>query len=390
MPKIAIVGEAWGEHEHHLGHPFVGPAGRELLSQLVDAGILPRPVKRPFEPEAVRDFWLTQDVVSLHNCFNLRPERNDVLNLCTSAAGPRIPGASPLRAGKYVKTEYQPELERLARELAAAAPNLIIALGGTASWALLGEPGISRIRGAIASSAGITGVLSGVLSGSGVEAERVLGSPDVVRQSGAGMGDAMSPVKTLPTYHPAAVLRDFSLRAVTVLDLRKAAREAAYPEIRRPFRRVLIEPSLEDLDWFWHHHLSVAERISVDIETQGIHITCIGFAPSPDISLVVPFRDMRKRGWSFWPNSVSEGAAWRWVRKVCTSGIPLVFQNGMYDAHFLWKQAGIPTPVNEDTMLLHHSIYPELQKGLGFLGSVYTNEASWKLMNRSQSRKKDE
>jgi hypothetical protein len=31
-------------------------------------------------------------------------------------------------------------------------------------------------------------------------------------------------------------------------------------------------------------------------------------------------------------------------------------------------------------MLLHHAMQPEAPKGLEFLGSVYTNEASWKLM----------
>jgi len=31
-------------------------------------------------------------------------------------------------------------------------------------------------------------------------------------------------------------------------------------------------------------------------------------------------------------------------------------------------------------MLAHHALQPESEKGLGFLGSVYTNEPSWKLM----------
>jgi len=31
-------------------------------------------------------------------------------------------------------------------------------------------------------------------------------------------------------------------------------------------------------------------------------------------------------------------------------------------------------------MLLHHAMQPEMEKGLGFLGSLYTNEPSWKFM----------
>jgi hypothetical protein len=50
-----------------------------------------------------------------------------------------------------------------------------------------------------------------------------------------------------------------------------------------------------------------------------------------------------------------------------------------------------PANVAEDTMLLHHSLFPELPKGLGFLGSIYTNEASWKLMHGlTDTEKRDE
>ena len=34
-------------------------------------------------------------------------------------------------------------------------------------------------------------------------------------------------------------------------------------------------------------------------------------------------------------------------------------------------------------MLLHHALQPESEKGLAFLGSVYTNEASWKMMRQA-------
>jgi hypothetical protein len=33
-------------------------------------------------------------------------------------------------------------------------------------------------------------------------------------------------------------------------------------------------------------------------------------------------------------------------------------------------------------MLLHHALQPESEKSLGFLGSIYTDEASWKTMRQ--------
>jgi uracil-DNA glycosylase len=351
-PKIAILGEAWGEEEEKLGFPFVGSAGRELLNMLDEASVLAAPGGW-MDPGRMREFWLTQERVSLHNVFNFRPVKNDITSICVPKAQDRS-GLPSLQAGKYLDARYLPELTRLANELNALRPNITICLGNTASWALLGTAGISKIRGTVAAA-------SRVVPG----------------------------FKVLPTYHPAAVLRQWDLRPVTILDLGKAAREADFPEVRLPRRTVYIEPDLNDLEWFYEKHIAGCKLLSTDIETAGDQVTCIGFAPSTSVSLVVPFVDHR-RGGNYWATVEDERRAWRFVRRVLTSPIPKLFQNGIYDMHFLWRRCGIAVKNAEhDTMLLHHSLYPESEKGLGFLGSVYTNEASWKLM-RSSTIKRDQ
>ena len=122
-----------GKEEERQRIPFVGVSGYTLNKMLEDAGI-----RRA-------DCFFT-------DCFNLRPPGgNDIDNLC----GPKaeaIPGRPALKAGKYIRARYAPELTRLESELRELRPNLIIALGGTASWALLGDGRISRIRGAVAPS----------------------------------------------------------------------------------------------------------------------------------------------------------------------------------------------------------------------------------------------
>lgn len=338
MNKIAIVGEAWGAEEARRREPFVGPSGYCLTKMLEEAGI-------------VRSECL------LTNVFNLQPgPKNDLLTLCDSkkVTASDLP---PLKAGKYLRPEYLPELERVQRELLDYKPNLIIALGGTASWFLLHNSAITKLRGTVVESVVIRGQ------------------------------------KVLPTFHPAAVLRQWELRHVTVLDLIKAKKESEFPEIRRPQRRIYIEPTLTDLEWFYDNFIRAAKFISFDIETSGDQITCIGFAPSNAVALVVPFVDNRRTGGSYWSDNNSERLALEFVRRVLQSDIPKLAQNALYDIHFLWRRYGII--VNNfvhDTMLLHHALQPESQKGLGFLGSVYTNEASWKLM-RSRAKetiKRDE
>ena len=305
--------------------PFVGPSGYLLTKMLEEAGI-----RRA-------DCFLT-------NVFNFRPKGNEIDTLCGNKGDDRT-GLPPIRPGKYIREEYTGELQRLYSELRGLNPNVVIALGNTAVWALLHNSGISKIRG-------------------------------TVTEDRVDLG-----LKILPTYHPAAILRDWSLRHVTVLDLMKAERESHFPEIRRPERTVYIEPSLADLEWFYETHLAEAKIISFDIETSGEQITCIGFAPSPRVSLVIPFVDIRREKGNYWPDLQTELRAWAFVRKVLDTPIPKVAQNGLYDITFLWKSYGIPVRnFAHDTMLLHHALQPESQKGLGFLGSVYTNEASWKLM----------
>lgn len=351
--KISIIGEAWGEEEEAERFPFVGVSGIELLNMLHDAGLITLSREDRFSiysnwnfpPQrraATRAIW---EKLPFHttNVFNLHPVKNDIETLCVPKKEDSS-GLPALRAGKYIAAEHLHHIDRLFEELKLISPTLILALGATASWALLHDSRISKIRGTVAASTD-------------------------------------GHYKVIPIYHPTAVLRQWDLRAVTVLDLIKAKSEAQFKEIRRPERTIYIEPSLSDIEWFYKTHVLPSPIIAPDIETFADQITCIGFATATNVAFVIPFVDHRKPGSSYWPTLQSEVAAWEWVRKILASPAKKVFQNGLYDISFLWRGYGIPVVnADEDTMLLHHALQPESPKGLDFLGSVYTNEQSWKLM----------
>lgn len=328
--KIALVGEAWGADEALYGKPFIGPSGQELNRMLLDAG-------------------LRREDVFVTNVFNFQPQRNDISTLCVAKADAgRFRIWPPLVPGKYLDDRYGPEIDRLATELREQSPNIIVALGNTALWALTGTTAIGKHRGTV-SSCTLTGC----------EKFKVLG-----------------------TYHPAGILRQYDLRHVAVLDIRKAKFESGFPEIRRTIRRLWIEPTLKDIAQFYQDHILGAERLAFDIETAFGQITCIGFAPSIDLALVIPFVDNRKGG-SYWPSLQEELDAWKWVQKILRSSAKKLGQNTLYDIQYLWMKYGIDVAnYEDDTMLLHHALHPESEKGLGFLGSVYTNEVSWKQMRK--------
>lgn len=331
MTKLMIVGEAWGKDEEAAGQPFVGASGRLLNQMLSMAGI-------------------DREECYVTNVLNLRPRpSNDIKNCCGPKADgiPSMPALSP---GKYLRKEYEGELARLYAEVEKISPNLVLAFGATAAWAFLRTSGISKIRGSTAES--------------------------------------YRGVKVLPTYHPAAIMRDWTLRPIVIADLHKAKREQEFPEVRRPQREVWLEPTLIDIGKFVQ--LYADNTCCVDIETIGDMITCVGIAPSTSISIVIPFFDPTKPGKNYWPTAREEYLAWGWIKFICERW-PTVFQNGMYDIHFLWRTMGIRVlNAVEDTMLLHHALQPELEKGLGFLGSIYTDEASWKLMRKSATAKREE
>lgn len=349
MSRIVIIGEAWGKDEAAAHSPFVGATGRELNALLEESGLLPLGTAKPLNDALWRNNSSFRDEV-YHaagifptNVFNFQPPGNRIEDLC----GPRWGSLPAIRPGKYIRAEFTPELERLKLELEQESPNLIIGLGATALWFLLGTTAISRRRGTIAWSR---------------------------------WG------KCITTFHPAYLMRGaWKHRPVVLLDLLKAARESRYPEVRRPERFVYIPELLQDFD-FAIREMSEAERISIDIETAGDQITCIGFAWTTKHSFVIPIFHGGRQDRSYW-RPHEEPLVWNFIRQLCQLPMPKVFQNGLYDLNFLWSKYGITVAnPSEDTMLLHHALQPEVQKGLGFLGSLYTDEASWKMM---RSRGKD-
>lgn len=342
MPCIMCIGEAYGAEEEKERAPFVGSSGYLLTKMLEEAGI------------SRADCYLT-------NVLNLRPASNKIEAVCGTKAE-SIKGWPALIKGKYLRSEFAPELKRLGDELLEINPNVVIALGNTALWALCGRTAISKARGTTCVS---THTVEGY--------------------------------KVLPTYHPAAVSRQWDLRPIAVIDLVKAQRESGFPEIRRPKREIWIEPDLNDMEVFYERYvvprcIEQGVVLSTDIETAGTQITEFGLG-FRDVAIVIPFTDPRKPGRNYWPDARSEREAWGFVKRVSEDiRIAKLFQNGMYDIAFLWRSYGIKTlGAREDTMLLHHALQPESLKGLGFLGSIYCDEGNWKQMRqRSTTIKSDD
>jgi uracil-DNA glycosylase len=351
---VFFIGEAMGDNEVRINRGFVGATGAELLRMLSEAGAIEL---SSHDSAMLRNFWATRDPWCLDsiweahsdeifrtNVFQLHPPGNKIDWLC----GPKaegIPGYAKLSKAGYVRSEFSPHLDRLGDEILAHDPNLIVCLGNVAIWALLGAPGVTKLRGTTAVS---THCVRGY--------------------------------KLLCTYHPSAVHRQWELRPTVVADLSKINDERHTGHVERPKVEIWTEPTLEDIKEFFDRYVRSSPINSVDVETSGTRITCIGFAPRRDLAIVIPFDDERTANGSYWPTAQAERQCWELVRAVLEDPeILKVFQNGLYDIAFTLRSYGIKVRgAVHDTMLLHHALQPESLKGLGYLGSIYTNHGPWK------------
>jgi uracil-DNA glycosylase family protein len=112
--RMMMVGEMPGDYEDRLGHPFVGPAGRELDAALAEAGL------------ERREIYLTN--VVKHFKFEERGKR-------------RI-------HQKPTRSEVKACLPWLRAELGLVSPAVLVLLGATAARALLGSGfALTKARG---------------------------------------------------------------------------------------------------------------------------------------------------------------------------------------------------------------------------------------------------
>ncbi len=342
--RIAFIAEAPSDEELIGGRPLIGPSGRLFDKLLRVAGI-------------------DRDEHLVTNVFDEKIPDNKLYNWLGTTKeakewrkdGYMLP---PVERGKWLRPEFSHHLDRLTDEITQAQPNVLVPLGGTALWACKGVSNIMAHRGTVSESS-------------------------MFRKS----------YKVVPTVHPSFLFHSWKLFATVVADLMKAERESWFSEIRLPDRKLWVDPSLEDLEKFKGLFLDGSELISIDVETIPTwrHMTCVGFAGDAMNAIAIPFVDRRKVNNCYWGSIEEEVKAIDFVKEMCENDTPKVMQNGPYDAQWLFHCYGIKVRnYLHDTRLMHHALYPELPKALGFLGSRYANVGAWKVMRQRGTEKVDD
>lgn len=186
-------------------------------------------------------------------------------------------------------------------------------------------------------------------------------------------------IKVIPTFHPAAVLRDRGLYPTFDVDIKRIVADSAFAERRLPVRRFILDPrGLECEEWT--EKLLQSEFLGTDIETvkSSTKILCVGFAPSPDLAVCfVPEHHEGRRA----------------IERILRSDVDKILQFGTYDTIQLinnngyeWnpgrKANALDRPYYWDTMVAQRVLAPELPKTLEYLTSIYTREPYYKTVGR--------
>jgi uracil-DNA glycosylase family 4 len=324
--RIMIVGEAPGRDETIQGEPFVGVAGKTLRQFLMMVGIDPQ------------ECFLT-------NICKYQPPANDL-------------GAWFTKDGVPTKIVLEGLME-LEQEIRSVQPNIIVAAGNFANWALTGQArwnkkerkfaGITQHRGSIYDCRIVPGV------------------------------------KVLATFHPSYISREgMQDHGIWLCDLERVKRESEFPETRRQDKELLLvngssvyqmqprkiadtyKVELSESPWKrsvvrdWLLN-DMQKTLTIDIEYIGSKLLCVGMTTERDRAVTLVIRS---------PDDLLL------AQEILTSGIGLNAQNAAFEAAILEWHFGMKIMpfIVYDTMLAAHAANIELPKDLGFLTSIYTDQ----------------
>lgn len=350
---VILVGEAWGSEEAAAKQPFVGSSGKELDRILGDAG-------------------LADARILFTNVIHDRPPGNEF----THFLHPSKEKAVKTWNGAKVKNELLAGISDLHALIRRVRPRLIIAAGNWPLFALTEHAELKTERG--------YKLPTGIAKWRGSQTwSRPVQTNSPGTPNGSGQLGANVRIPVLPIIHPAAILREWGWRTITVHDLRTRAGRLLSNERpnwnEEPTYKRTHKPTWEDVQKFFQGVLKrlTAEPVwlSVDLETfKRRWISVVGLA-TLEQDLVIPLflrgpDDKLQNYWQLW----QEQAIFRDLKVLLEHpNARIIGQNFIYDTEFLWRYYNIRALVSFDTMVAHHLLFPGTPKRLDYLASLYNN-----------------
>jgi DNA polymerase I - 3''-5'' exonuclease and polymerase domains len=174
-------------------------------------------------------------------------------------------------------------------------------------------------------------------------------------------------------YNPAYAIRELKFEPVFRMDCKKLDLVA-----RNVFKEhkvdAIINPTFRESMAFIRD-LERSERpVSFDIETMNTTETvCYGLSNNAHKAICINLRD---KDWNRF-TVPEERSLLLALQRLCDSH-RIVAQNGSFDTYHEWLRNGLRIRIWFDTLLAHHTLYPQLPHSLAFLVSQYTTHPFYK------------
>jgi DNA polymerase I-like protein with 3'-5' exonuclease and polymerase domains len=135
----------------------------------------------------------------------------------------------------------------------------------------------------------------------------------------------------------------------------------------------IINPTYRDALNFISDLQRSDNPVALDIEGLNDQTACIGLSNDPHRAMCINWRDDSGNRYSVG----QEASILTAIQDLCDSH-RIVAQNGGFDSYWCWLRDRIRIRIWFDTLLAHHTLYPQLPHNLGYLTSQYTTHPFYK------------
>ena len=242
------------------------------------------------------------------------------------------------------KPELVKWIEMLRMELEENKPNIVIAMGTYALWALTGQKKISEARGYLIESTLVPGL------------------------------------KVLPTHSPQSINAEMKLFSITVFDIKKALHHAEDDRFPVDKAKYLAPASFESFMDYLETIRREKKRFAFDIEAHigTAYPYLLGVADSDKFGM--SFYNMQNNHSTIAPRQ--EAQLWHKMGQVGKE-CECIIHNASYDKAVMWLHHGVLLEnVWMDTLVAAHVLWPEYPRSLGFLGSLILDVPAWKHLGK--------
>lgn len=245
-------------------------------------------------------------------------------------------------AGAYFHSQILGYLKKFQENLTKRAPCILVPVTEMALWTLTDKVSLSQFRGS--------------------EEKTIFESHHIV----------------VPTYSPKQLFKMFEWRYYVWKDFQRIGRiqQEGLP-LKRKEQTLHIRPTFAEVKDVLELLINQKEliQLSVDIETIRRHISCIGFAPSAEYALCIPFIKEQAQSYFTLEQHIQ---VIKWLKLVLQRHL-IIGQNFSYDTHHIARHWGFLEHSSLDTMLMAHVLYPGMKKDLATLASLHNERYTyWK------------